>query len=320
MLLAGDIGGTKTLLGLFEAGGDRPEPSTVRQFVTLDYDSLDAIVAEFLAITPRPSIEAACFGVAGPVLHGTARLTNVPWVVDSRETSRRFSIARVDLLNDLEAMASSVTVLHADELAVLQKGEPVPGGNAAVIAAGTGLGEAMLHHVGERWYPLSSEGGHADFAARTDREIALLRQVIERAGRAQYEDLLSGPGLVNIHRFTHADRCPAVADTTREEAPAEISAAALAGQCPHCVEALEMFVEIYGAEAGNLGLRAVATGGVYIGGGIAPHILPALQTGAFIKAFNDKAPMQDLVRRMPVSVILNPRAALLGAAVKAATA
>jgi glucokinase len=318
MLLAGDIGGTKTLLGLFTPGADRPEPTTVRQFVTLDYDSLDAIIDEFLdAVSPTPPIEAACFGVAGPVLNGTARLTNVPWVVDAHETRARLSIPRVNVLNDLEAMAWSITVLRPDELAVLQEGEPTPTANAAIIAAGTGLGEALLHNVGGKFHPVSSEGGHADFAARTDREIALLRDVIARFGRAQYEAVLSGPGLVNIHRFTHPEACPAVPDPASDDAPAQISAAALAHACAHCVDALELFVAIYGAEAGNLALRAVATAGVYIGGGIAPHILPALQIGGFMRAFLDKAPMNDLIARIPVKVILNQRAALLGAAVRA---
>lgn len=319
MLLAGDIGGSKTLLGLFATGPVRPERVDVRSLVTRGYPSLEAIVDEFLARHGGASaVQAASFGVAGPIVDQAARLTNVPWLVDAAAVRARFGIPRVTLLNDLEAMAWSIPVLRPDELAVIQAGRPVPAGNAAVIAAGTGLGEALLHDVGGRMVPSPTEGGHADFAPRTPDEIALLRYLVARYGRADYERVLSGPGLVNLHRFTHEQPCLAVdLDEDPSLAPARISRAALDGTCEACVRALRMFASVYGAEAGNLALRSMATAGVYLGGGIAHKILPALTDGRFVEAFRAKAPLDEMVSRVPVSVVLNEEAGLLGAAVHA---
>jgi glucokinase len=322
MLLAADIGGTKTLLGLFERAASRPRPAAVRAFGTVDYPDLPSMIAEFIAgesVSPR-SIEAASFGVAGPVLDEAATLTNVSWKVDARNVAARFGFGRVMLLNDLQAMAYAVPVLDATEVHVLQDGKPMPGGNIAVIAAGTGLGEALLHNVEGRFVPSPSEGGHADFPARTEREMGLVRDLIVRYGRADVERVVSGPGLVNVFRFTHGDQCAAGIDLTDPDAPAAISTAALARRCAACVEALAMFVEAYGAEAGNLALRVVSTGGVFIGGGIAPKILPAMANGTFIRAFRAKPPLDGLLSAMPVKVILNAEAALIGAAVFAARA
>jgi glucokinase len=223
------------------------------------------------------------------------------------------------LINDLEALAHSVEVLRDDELAVLQAGTPASdGGHAALIAAGTGLGQAYLHRVGDRLVPAPSEGGHADFAARTDREHDFARHLRGRFGRAEVEHVLSGRGLVNLHRFTHDDReCTATAETQPDDRAARISSAGLAGTCAGCVEALDLFVGVYGAEAGNLALRGLATAGLFVGGGIAPKILPALTDGRFIAAFLDKAPMGALIASIPVKVILTEHAALLGAAVHA---
>jgi glucokinase len=218
----------------------------------------------------------------------------------------------VRLLNDLEAMANSADVLTDEEVFVLQPGIARADGNAVVIAAGTGLGEAYLHRVNGRLRPVPSEGGHADFAPRTDREIDLLRMLRADYGRAEVEHVLSGPGLLNLHRFTHQGRTCDPGIT-----PPMISQAAMAGTCPACAEALSLFVTLYGAEAGNLGLRGVATSGVYVGGGIAGKILPALTDGRFMEAFRDKGLMSELVTRMPVKVILNAEAGLLGAAVYA---
>lgn len=320
MLLIGDIGGTKTLLGLFEPGTARPRPLAVRSFGTLDYADLPSMVAEFIrddAVTPH-TIEAACFGVAGPVIDESADLTNVPWRVDARQVARAFSLRQVTLLNDLQAMAYAVPVLHDAEVHVLQEGEALQGGNIALIAAGTGLGEALLHNLDGRFIPSPSEGGHADFPARTEREFALARDLIARYGRADVEHVISGRGLLNLHRATHHAPCTANIDVLDADAPAHISAAALAHRCASCVETLDMFVEAYGAEAGNMALRAVATGGVFIGGGIAPKILPALTTGAFMRAFREKPPLEAMLQAMPVKVILNAEVGLLGAAVFAA--
>lgn len=316
MLLAGDIGGTKTLLGLLEMTPGRPAPVATREFATLEFDSLGDIVAAFLesARLPAAEIEAACFGVAGPVREQSAVLTNVPWAVHTVEIAGRFAFKRLHLLNDLEAIAHAIPVLQADELAMLQTGTPAPDGNAAVIAAGTGLGEAFLHRVGGRLIPMPSEGGHADFSPRTPREFDLARALIERQGRVSWEHVLSGPGLVKISEFVHPAPCPAVQpDAAAAALPALISSAALDAQCPRCVEALDLFVALYGSEAGNLALRGLATSGVFVGGGIARKILPALQTGPFMEAFRTKPPMEDLLAAVPVSVILTAEAALIGA-------
>lgn len=320
MLLAGDLGATKTLLGLFSPATNRPEEVEVREFTTRDFGGFDEILDAFLrARRPSaPPIRAASFGVAGPIVEQVARLTNVPWLIDAAAIRRQFGFRRVTLLNDLEAMAYSVRVLRPDELTVLQKGRPVPTANAALIAAGTGLGEALLHNVDGRLVPSPTEGGHADFAARTTDEIALLQHLLARGGRVDYERVLSGPGLVNIHRFTHPDGCAACdVEADPAHAPACISQSALELRCPGCVRALDIFVSAYGAEAGNLALRSMAAAGVFLGGGIAPKILPALLAGRFVEAFSAKAPMSDFLAQVPVSVILNQRAGLLGAAVHA---
>jgi len=346
MLLAGDVGGTKTLLGLFardtagrrvSAADDRPAVVETGEFVTLEYDSLEDIIREFLraqSVDAR-GIESACFGVAGAVTDQVARLTNVPWRVDNERVSKALGLRRSTIINDLEALAYSVNVLNPDELAVLQQGVASPNGNAAVIAAGTGLGEALLHNVDGQFLPAASEGGHADFAARTPRELAMVSELTRIFGRVGVEHVISGPGLANIYQFTHhsfgagpmltpnsiapsrlCDGVGVVKDSA--DLPKRISKAAMERRCPQCVEALEMFLAAYGAEAGNLALRYVATAGVYVGGGIAPKILPALEEGGFLAAFRDKEPMAHLVATIPVAVILNSDAGLIGAAVHAA--
>jgi glucokinase len=322
MILPGDLGATQTLLGLFEPLPVRPRPLDVCQYETLAHGDLLEVISTFVADSRvrGAAIDRACLGVAGPVIGDSASLTNVPWRVEAHRIAHTFNIPRVSLLNDLEAMAYAVPLLHEHEVHPLQQGEALRGGNIALIAAGTGLGEALLHHVNGRFIPVASEGGHADFAARTEREIGLLRELTARFGRADVERVVSGLGLINLHRFTHQEPCPAVASLDDREAQALISAAALAGECRHCMTALEMFAEAYGAEAGNLALRSVATGGVFIGGGIARKILPALADGRFVHAFLEKSPFEAMLRRMPVNVIMMPEVALLGAATYAAGA
>ena len=321
MLLAGDIGGTKTLLGVFDPAHARPRPIAVRSFATLDYDDLTTMIAAFLKddAVAGSSIDASCFGVAGPVIGESATMTNIPWRIDARRVRSAFGFQRVTLLNDLEAMAYSIPVLADDEAHVLQRGQAAPTGNIALIAAGTGLGEALLHHVDGRYIASPTEAGHADFAARTERELALVRDLTPRFGRVDVERVISGRGLLVLHTFTHAAPCTAGVDLDDPDAPAVISRAALDRRCDGCVETLDLFVEAYGAEAGNLALRSVATGGVFIGGGIAPKILPALTAGSFMRAFGAKDPLEQLVQHMPVKVILNSEAGLLGAAVYAAS-
>jgi glucokinase len=336
MLLAGDVGGTKTLLGLFSPSPDRPAPIEVGEFVTLEYDGLEPMLREFLGawkVDPR-TLAGTCIGVAGALTDQVARLTNVPWLVDGESTAAALGLRRSLLVNDLEALAYAVPILKPEEVAVLQQGIAVPGGNAAVIAAGTGLGIAMLHEVDGRFVPVASEGGHADFAARSPRELDLVRDLTRIFGRVGVEHVVSGPGLVNIYQFTHRSfgtgpmitpntiapsrLCAALGNGSGpSELPSLISEAAIEGRCPQCVEAFEMFVSAYGSEAGNLALRAFATAGLYVGGGIAPKILPTLESGGFLEAFRAKEPMRDLLSTIPLTVILDADSALLGAALRA---
>jgi glucokinase len=319
MLLAGDVGGTRTRLGLFEAGESRPVAREHQSYETKAFASFIDILDAFLRDVGRSvTLDAVAVGVAGPVVDARASLTNVHWDIALHDIGARLHAPRVAQLNDLEAMATSIPALAASELVALQEGVADESGAAVVIAAGTGLGEAYMHRVNGKRRPLASEGGHADFAARTDREAELVRMLRERYGRAQVEHVLSGPGLVNLHRFTHrGGQCTVVDELEADAAPARITQGALSGRCQFCVEALGMFVSAFGAEAGNLALRGVATAGVFVGGGIAPKILRALRQGAFMEAFVAKAPMDSLLARMPVHVIVHADAGLLGAAVHA---
>jgi glucokinase len=317
MLLAGDVGGTKTLLGLFDRQHPRPVPLAVHSYATASFSRFTDILEAFAVdLKQRVKVEAVAMGVAGPVVEDRATLTNVGLHISADEVGARFGARRARLLNDLEAMASSIEVLAEDELVSLQDGIPHDQGSRAVIAAGTGMGQAYLHRTDSGWQPVPTEAGHADFAARTDRELELVRMLRERYGRAEVEQVISGRGLLNLHRFTHrGSECPVVQDLESPVAPALVSQAALAGRCQHCAEALRMFASAYGAEAGNLALRTMATAGVYVGGGIARKILPALTDGNFINAFRAKEPLSALVAQIPVHVILNEEAGLLGAAV-----
>jgi len=319
MILAGDVGGTKTLLGLFERAQSRPSQRHLFRYSTTAFPSFDAVLDAFATdVGGMPPLEAIALGVAGPVVGGVAQLTNNAWAVDSGKIAARSGVP-VALLNDLEAMAYSLPVLTSDEQVVLQAGVPQADGHAALVAAGTGLGEAALHRVGNRLVPAPSEGGHTDFAARSDREWAFAQILIGLYGRATVEHVLSGRGLANLHRFTHEGRnCPAVDGVPPAEQPAAVTAAGLERRCPRCVDALGMFVSAYGAEAGNLALRTLATAGLYVGGGIVRHIVPAIQRdSAFMDAFLAKPPMEKLLHRIPVRLILNAETGILGAAVHA---
>ena len=318
MILAGDIGGTKTLLGLFVREHPRPRCVVSRSYATDEYTSFNDVLDQFSGSLDAPlSIDTAVFGLAGAVDGPRARLTNGTWTLDAHELTRRLSGAPTELLNDLAAMAASVTVLRDDELVTLQVGSASPDGNAAVIAAGTGLGMAALPRIDGRLRIAPSEAGHADFSARTEREFDIVRFVRSQRQRVRLEDVVSGPGLLMLHAFTHVERpCDAIVSVDNDD-PSAVSDAALEARCPRCVDALGLFVDAYGAEAGNVALRTVATSGLYVGGGIAPQILPALTDGRFMNAFLDKAPMRDLLTRVPVRVILNRESGLLGAAVRA---
>ncbi len=315
MILAGDTGGTKTVLALCDRAGRVAHEQT---FLAADFESLEAIVARFLAAHPGP-LEAACFGVAGPVIDDTARITNLPWVIDARALAVRLGVP-VALLNDLQATALGALALPPEAFAVLQpQAQPAPTGTIAVIAPGTGLGEALMVHDGHGYRALPSEGGHADFAPGTERELGLWRYLRGRYGEhVSYERVLSGNGLGDLYGFcrTAGDPEPAwlTAALAAGDRNAVIAEAALAGTDAACADALAMFVEILGAEAGNLALRGFATGGVVIGGGIPPKIRAALATGALIERFNAKGRFRAWTQTLGVRVTLEPRAALLGAA------
>lgn len=322
-MLAGDIGGTKTHLALFSVEGERLRTGTSRTFQSKGYSGLLPVLREFLA-GDHPAIDASCFGIAGPVVDGKVKTPNLPWIVDSSELSDALKLDSVGLLNDLEAAAYGIFTLDEDEFFTLNQGTIRHSGNKALIAAGTGLGEAILYDDGRHFHPLASEGGHADFAARNDLEIELLRYLIGRFGHVSYERVLSGPGLFNIYSFLKesgrfeeppwlAERLAAAIDSSPV-----ISHTAFAHEAEISVKALDMFVSVYGAEAGNLALRAKSVGGVYVGGGIAPKILDKLKDGTFMRAFVDKGRYKDFLSAIPVKVVLNEQAALRGAAYYAA--
>jgi glucokinase len=321
MLLAGDIGGTNTRLGLFAADAFRPVPVEIRTYATGAFPALETMLAAFLADAGAhaASIESAAFGVAGPVAHGRAALTNASWQIDAGAVARSLDLPAVRLLNDLLAMAHAIPVLLPAERRTLQVGDANPNGNVALIAPGTGLGEALLVNSGGTLVPCPSEAGHADFAPRTTREIGLLASLTGRFGRVDYERVISGPGLLNIHRFVHQSPC-AYVDPDAADAAARLSTAALERRCAACMETLDLFVAVLGAESGNAALRGMTTGGVFLGGGIPPKIVPALEGRTFLDAFRSKAPMEALVAAIPVHVIVHPDPGLLGAAVAAAEA
>lgn len=346
MILAGDIGGTKTNLALYDWTTERVDPIRLETFHSADYKSLEEIVAEFL-IPPKPptpldaleeepeapapeppptepvKLSAACFGVAGPVIDNHSRTTNLPWEIDGASIAAQFQIPHVQLINDMAATAYGVLWLRPDEMDVLNPGTPTKRRHAlALIAAGTGLGESILFWDGKSYRPVPSEGGHTDFAPNNDQEIELLRYLRSQYLHVSYERVLSGPGLQSIYEFLR--------DTKKNEPtwlaekikvgnpPAEIAEAGLKGQADIAKQALDLFAAIYGAEAGNLALKALALDGVYVAGGIAPKLITKLKDGAFMKAFTNKGRYKRLMTGIPVKVVMNQETALLGAASVAA--
>ena len=320
IVLAGDVGGTKTDLALFEKDARSQGLKMVRD-MTLpsgDFPSLEAIIERFINAGPRPVVEAACLGVAGPVVDGRCQATNLPWVVDERLLTYSIPSPRVKLLNDLEVAAHGVLGLPEEDLRSLQQGVPRRG-NLVLIAAGTGLGEALIIRDGDRRVVIPSEGGHGDLAARNDLDDDLLRYLRKEFGRVSYERVLAGAGLFNVYRFLRdtgwAKESPAVAERMRKENPnAIVTELGLSKRDPLCDKALDIFVALYGAEAGNLALKAMAVGGVLVGGGIAPRIVERLAAGGFVAAFRDKGRLAPLMESIPIHVSLNPRAPLFGAA------
>jgi glucokinase len=317
LILAGDIGGTTTRLATYRVADGKLNVVDQGDFASRKHGSLAAIIKEFVAGAGQRPLRA-CFGIAGPVRAGRVLTPNLPWLVDGAELAELLGLKEVGLFNDLQANAYGIPLLQPEDFAVLNPGQPDPAGAIAVIAAGTGLGETTAVWDGTAHRPLPSEGGHADFAPRTALETELLLHLRAEFGRVSYERVLSGPGLLNIYRFLrdrrHLPETPAVVDALGHGQPAAITRAALDGSCPLCVETLDLFVSLYGAEAGNLALRALATGGLYLGGGIAPKILALLTRPAFMLAFTAKGRLSPLLEAIPVRVILNDRTALLGAA------
>jgi glucokinase len=317
-VLAGDIGGTNARLTVFSVRDDRVEEEQSQVFSSARYSSLEEIVAEFV-LSQGVSCRTACFGVPGPVRDGRAEITNLPWVVEASKLARAAGVGRVAVINDLEAQAWGITVLQPDDLVVLNEGDPDVLGNRALIAAGTGLGQAGLYWDGMTHRPFASEGGHASFAPRGELQRELLEFLTGRfGGHVSWERVVSGPGFVNLHDFLieyrHAGAPGDHKESLRKDDPADITAAAMAGNCPLCVEALNLFVAFYGAEAGNLALKMMATGGLYLGGGIAPRIIEKLREPTFIEAFLDKGRMRPLLEAIPVRVIVKKGTALVGAA------
>ncbi|MGE5853780.1 MAG: glucokinase [Deltaproteobacteria bacterium] len=323
LVLAGDIGGTKTSLALFSINDDKLRMETEHNFPSKKYSGLVPILDEF-SVRNNKSIDAACFGVAGPVVDGHVKTTNLPWVIDTQVLRQALRVDTVYLLNDLEAAAYGVFTLDNEEFYTLNEGTMHSTGNKALIAAGTGLGQAILYDDGRHFHALPSEGGHADFAPRTELEIDLLRYLLARFGHVSYERVLSGPGLFNIYRFLKESRGmaepPLLAErfAAGDDPAAVISTAALAKEAEICCTALDLFVSIYGAEAGNMALRFKSVRGLYVGGGIAPKILDKLKDGTFMRSFIDKGRYKELLAAMPVQVVLNPQAGLRGAGYYAA--
>jgi glucokinase len=325
VILAGDVGGTKVDLGLFRV--DNGTPTTLREhrYQTADFKSLEAVCADFVGADKEP-IASACFGVPGPVIGGEARPTNLPWILREGSLSHALNGSRIRLINDLGAAAYGVMHLADSEIHVLQHGTfQLHQGDIAIIAAGTGLGESALVFENDHYYAVASEGGHVNFAPRDDEQIELYRYLHARFGHVSAERVLSGPGLFNIYGFLREHRrTPEPQWLTerlkQEDASAVVSEVALEHRDDVCAHALEMFVDIYGSETGNLALKVLALGGVYLSGGIAPKILPALTDGRFMRAFLDKGRLEQTLAKIEVRVALNQATGLIGAAWCAAAA
>ena len=319
MILAGDIGGTKVNLGIFECEDRRVKMMGEGTFPSQKYPRLADILREFLTGAGWPAISRACLGVAGPVRKGRAELTNLPWNIEAVEIAMELKFGAVSLINDLEANAYGLAQLGPDDFHVLNAGEPGTSGNAALISAGTGLGEAGLFWDGKQHHPFACEGGHSDFAPQTVVDAELFDYLHQKLGHVSWEKVLSGAGLKNCYQFLRdtkrgAEPAWLTDELGRGDAAAIISQSAMAASDTLCSQALDLFVTYYGAEAGNLALKLMSTGGIFIGGGIAPKILPKLSGGKFMEALVEKGRMKPLLSAMPVKVILNPKTALLGAA------
>jgi len=318
MILAGDVGGTKVHLALYDFSNGKLQHTRDERYPAKDFGGLEEIVKEFLG---TDQISSACFGVPGPVRDGRLRLTNLPWTLDSRELACDLKVQHVFLINDLEANGYGVAELSADQIYTLSEGHAGHVGNRALIAAGTGLGEGILAWNGRMHIPYPSEGGHVDYAPRNEEEIELLRFLKQKYnGRVSFERVVSGMGMTSIYEFLReikgVEEPKWLAEKIAEagDPNSVITEMGLAAKSELCEKTLDMFVSAYGAEAGNLALKVLSVGGLYVGGGIAPRILEKLKDGTFMKAFTDKGRLSQLLVNMPVRIILESRAALMGAA------
>lgn len=320
MILAGDVGGTKVDLALYSFDHGRLSHIRDERFHARDYAGLEEIVRKFLIESGDPEVTAGCFGVPGPVRGGRLKLTNLPWVLDSRELSLSLKIEHLFLINDLEANGYGIPELSPEQILELSSGAPGSVGNRGLVSAGTGLGEAILVWNGKMHVPMASEGGHCDFAPRNDIEIELFHYLQRlMKGRVSFERVVSGLGLTNIYNFLRDEKKMEEPAWLKERMLAEDPNAIIGelgedGSNELCAKTLDVFVSAYGAEAGNLALKVLSVGGMYLGGGIAPKILKKMKDGTFMKSFADKGRLSDLLVQMPVRIILESRAALMGAA------
>lgn len=324
-VLAGDVGGTKTLLMIAQVEGITCQPLYERSFPSAAYDDFELMLAEFVDELREElwPVSGACLGVAGPVSGGHAMITNLPWDIDARLLSDHFDIPHVVLINDFQAIGYGIAGLRDDQLVVLQPGAPDQHGVMALIGAGTGLGEGIMVWTGKHYQVQPTEGGHVDFAPVDGLQIELLQWLLKRQARVSYENVVSGGGLVSIYRFLaekHPRRQSAALASALEhgDQAAIIARFALEAGDVLAGEAVELFIRIYGAQAGNLALTCLPYGGVYLAGGIAPKLISRIQQGGFMDAFHDKEPMAELMHRFPVKVIMEPRIGVIGAALRAA--
>lgn len=319
--LAGDIGGTKVIMALYEVEGHGPMRLTAEKtYVSADHATFMEIIRDFRREHDAP-VSATGLGVAGPVFDRRCQATNLPWVIDARELEGTMPVGRVALVNDFKAAALGVLHLQPHEWVELNPGKAEPNGPIAVLGAGTGLGEAFLFHDGSRYHVVPTEGGHKDFAPRNEEEMALLRFLLTRHQRVSYERVVSGAGIRAIYDFLvdrgdAADPAVAARFATEDDA-AVISELGLAGKCGTCAKALDLFAAIYGAEAGNLALQIIASGGVYVTGGIGPKNVAKMQDGTFQRAYVTKGRFSELVRSIPVRMVMNRHVGLMGAAAAA---
>ena len=313
MILAGDIGGTKSNLGLFDVGTGALVRAQHKRYPSAGHPGLEDIAEDFVRTTGA-KITAAAFGIAGPVLNNRVHTTNLPWTVDGATLAKRLGLDHVYLLNDLEATCHGIEVMQPSDLETLYAGTPLPDATQAVISAGTGMGQGTIFWDGREFVPIPNEGGHADFAPQTSQQADLWKFLKQRLEFVSVEMILSGRGFQHLHEFLSPSVTHASFDENTDEAAAEITGNALSGKCPVCVAVVDLWVSIYGSEAGNLALRSVARGGIYVAGGIALKILPKMTTGGFVSAAQHKEKLGEFLKLVPIHIVLNEDCPLLGAA------